>query len=224
METRALAQLRRGLRSQGGLLLEGCPENQVPPGPFTPGTSPLPAAIPPRWGEPRRAGRGPTRKALRVWWALSASSRLPRCISRCSLTRSSCWALGRGRGRTLRAGAEAGPALGRGRACVRAVSSEPGAPGGGQGATPLGLSPASRAIIVASSVNGSTKAAPRPGLGHGAGTYRCCTDACAPSGGCGGRLVLSPCGHGLLLCHSGPRTSGREREAAGEGLRGRSGT
>lgn len=35
-----------------------------------------------------------TRSARRVWWPVSASSRLPRCIRRCNLTSSSCWALG----------------------------------------------------------------------------------------------------------------------------------
>lgn len=111
MVTRALTQHRRGLGSQGGVSREPSPPGTLHPVDFS-----APGCDPSRWGG-ARSGRcwGPTRKALRVWWAVSASSRLPRCISRCSLTRSSCWALGRGGG-SLRAGAEAGPALGGGRA------------------------------------------------------------------------------------------------------------
>lgn len=83
------------------------------------------------WCEAGRAVGGPTRSALRVWCVGSASSRLPLCIRRCSLTRRSCWALGRREGR-------AGP---QGRAWGSRRQPAPVPPsrvGGGGGGAPPG--------------------------------------------------------------------------------------
>lgn len=99
------------------------------------------------------ARRGPTRSVRRVWWALSASSRVPLCTRRCSLTSRSCWALGGATGGGGASGPE--PTLGGG---ARAGgSSELWAPRGAQGTLSLGLGPASAA-------DSSTGCEPR--LGH----------------------------------------------------------